>query len=86
MSETKVAVVLGAGPGLGAAVAQRFARGGYAVALMARSPSTLAAAHELVTQAGRPAISLPADATDPSSLSAAFAEVRERLGHPDVFV
>ena len=32
----KVAAVLGVGPGLGAAVAQRFARESFAVALMAR--------------------------------------------------
>jgi NAD(P)-dependent dehydrogenase (short-subunit alcohol dehydrogenase family) len=31
MSQSKVAVVLGVGPGLGAAVAHRFAREGFAV-------------------------------------------------------
>jgi NAD(P)-dependent dehydrogenase (short-subunit alcohol dehydrogenase family) len=32
----KTAAILGVGPGLGAAVARRFAREGFAVALMAR--------------------------------------------------
>ncbi len=38
----KVAAVLGVGPGLGAAVARRFAREGFAVALMARSEEGVA--------------------------------------------
>ncbi len=41
MSESKVAVVLGVGPGLGATVAHRFAREGFAVGLMARSAEKL---------------------------------------------
>ena len=38
----RVAAVLGAGPGLGAAVARRFSRGGFALALMARQEESVA--------------------------------------------
>jgi NADP-dependent 3-hydroxy acid dehydrogenase YdfG len=43
MSERKkrVAVVAGAGPGIGAALAGRFAKAGYAVGMLARSPDML---------------------------------------------
>jgi short-subunit dehydrogenase len=41
MSQSKVAVVMGAGPGLGAAVAHRFAQSDFAVALMARTEEKL---------------------------------------------
>ena len=39
--ETKVIVVVGAGPGVGASVAHRFGREGYDVGLVARSADTL---------------------------------------------
>ena len=43
MDEPKpVAVVAGAGPGNGAALARRFANGGYAVALLARDGAQIA--------------------------------------------
>jgi NAD(P)-dependent dehydrogenase (short-subunit alcohol dehydrogenase family) len=81
-----VAAVLGVGPGLGAALARRFARGGYAVALLARRVDALQDVKKAITDAGGKAASIPADAADPSSVSAAFAEVRERLGDPEVLI
>ncbi len=84
--DTRVAVVLGVGPGLGASIARRFAREGFTVALMARRIDSLSEAHEAITAAGGRALSLPADASDPSSVSAAFAEVREQLGDPEALV
>ena len=42
-TERKVAVVSGVGPGNGAALARRFVEGGYAVAMLARTRSTLEA-------------------------------------------
>lgn len=86
MNLAKVAVVLGAGPGLGASVARRFAREGYAVALLARTVDSLIAIHQQITDAGGRALSLPADALDTATLSEAFAEVRSVLGDPEVFV
>jgi NAD(P)-dependent dehydrogenase (short-subunit alcohol dehydrogenase family) len=84
--DAKVAVVLGVGPGLGASVARRFAREGYAVALMARRIDSLRETHEKISGAGGRALSLPTDAADAASVAAAFAEVREQLGDPEVFV
>jgi NAD(P)-dependent dehydrogenase (short-subunit alcohol dehydrogenase family) len=86
METTNVAAILGVGPGLGAAVARRFARGGYAVALLARSAEALADVERQITAAGGKALSVGADASDPKSLGLAFATVRARLGDPDVFV
>lgn len=86
METQNVAAVLGVGPGLGAALARRFARAGYAVALLARRVDALQDVKKAITDAGGKAASIPADASDPSSVSAAFAEVRERLGDPEVMV
>lgn len=86
-SDTKVAVVVGAGPGLGTAVASRFAREGYAVGLLARSEDTLHAAQRDVQQAGgRAAGAYPTDATDAANVRASFARLREELGAPEVLV
>ncbi len=82
----KTAAVLGVGPGLGAAVARRFAREGYAVALMARRVESVAEAREGIEGAGGAVLAVSADATDPASVAAAFDEVRSTLGDPGVFV
>ena len=82
----QVAVILGVGPGLGAAVARRFAREGFAVALMARSEESLAGVREEIKGKGGTALPVPADATDPASVEEAFGRVRHELGGPEVFV
>ncbi|CAN5185189.1 SDR family NAD(P)-dependent oxidoreductase [soil metagenome] len=82
----KVAVVLGVGPGLGAAVARRFAREGYAVALMARREESVADAQQEIEADGGTALFVSTNATDPASVEAAFEQVRSELGDPEVFV
>jgi len=82
MSERKVAVVLGVGPGLGAAAARRFAREGFALGLMARGQDKLTPIQTAIEKAGGTALSIPTDATDPASVAAAFKLVRDRLGAP----
>ncbi len=81
----KVAVVLGVGPGLGSAVARRFAREGYAVGLMARSEESVSGIRREIEDGGT-AVPVPADATDPASVEAAFEKVRAELGDPEIFV
>jgi NAD(P)-dependent dehydrogenase (short-subunit alcohol dehydrogenase family) len=86
MTTTKVAAVFGVGPGLGAAVARRFAREQYAVALLARGEEGLREVHaEIVAEGGRAAV-FPADASDARSVSAALSRVRAELGAPEVLV
>jgi NAD(P)-dependent dehydrogenase (short-subunit alcohol dehydrogenase family) len=82
----KVAAILGVGPGLGAAVARRFAREGFAVALMARNEDGLSGIRQEIEEDGGAALSISADATDPASVEAAFGRVREGLGDPEIFV
>lgn len=82
----KTAAILGVGPGLGGAVARRFAREGFAVALMARREESTAEVRQEVENAGGTALPVSADATDPSSVASAFEKVRGELGDPEVFV
>src|SRR3954452_12665927 len=81
----RVAAVLGVGPGLGAAVARRFAGEGFGVALMARKEESVADVREEI-EGGGTALSVSADATDPDSVARAFERVRGELGDPEVFV
>jgi NAD(P)-dependent dehydrogenase (short-subunit alcohol dehydrogenase family) len=82
----KVAAILGVGPGLGAAVARRFAREGFAAALMARNEDGLSGIRQEIEEDGGAALSISADATDPASVEVAFGRVRDEVGDPEVFV
>ena len=84
--EGKVAAILGVGPALGAAVARRFAREGFAVGVMARSEESLAAVRTELEKEGGTVLAAPADATDAASVASAIEKVREGLGNPEVFV
>ncbi len=82
----KVAVVLGVGPGLGAAVARRFAGEDFDVVLMARREESLTETRREIEDEGGKALTLSADATDADSVAAAFGRVRDELGDPGVLV
>lgn len=86
MSEAKVAVVVGVGPGLGASVAHRFAREGFAVGLMARSADKLAQFQKDIETVGGKALAVDCNVSDPASVKAAFAQVQSQLGAPEVLV
>jgi NAD(P)-dependent dehydrogenase (short-subunit alcohol dehydrogenase family) len=82
----KVAAILGVGPGLGAAVARRFAREGFVVALMARNEGSIAGIRQEIEEDGGAALTISTDATDPPSVEKAFGRVRDEIGDPEVFV
>jgi short-subunit dehydrogenase len=79
-------IVVGAGPGLGAAVARRFGTEGFRVGLIARREPTLGAlAAELVT-AGIEVHTAKGDAGYTGSLHEAIDALTAELGVPDVLV
>jgi NAD(P)-dependent dehydrogenase (short-subunit alcohol dehydrogenase family) len=79
-------VVVGAGPGLGAGIAARFAREGYGVSLVTREPSTLADVHSKLSSYGVPVSIHPADAGRADDLEDALAAIVRAGGTPDVVV
>ncbi|HEX8789509.1 MAG TPA: SDR family NAD(P)-dependent oxidoreductase [Polyangiaceae bacterium] len=85
-TDRKTAAIVGVGPGLGRAVAIRFAQGGFAVALMARSEDASRSVQDEITAAGGVARSFACDAADESNARAAFGRVSAELGEPDVLV
>jgi NADP-dependent 3-hydroxy acid dehydrogenase YdfG len=77
-----VCLVTGVGPGTGAALARRFAQGGYRVAMLARDAGRLAA---LAREIGD-ARAYPCDVADAAALEAACAAVATELGAPRVVI
>lgn len=80
---SSVAVVAGAGPGLGRALAQRFIQGGMRVALLARNAARLDA---LAASIGPDARPLACDLTDPDAVRTAFDRVDRELGTPQCVI
>jgi len=87
MAEEKkpVAVVVGVGAGLGAALARRFA-GAYTVALVARGAEKLEELAGEIRAAGGHAVTVPADVSKAAEIEAAFARIREQAGETDVLL
>ena len=75
-----VIAIIGAGPGLGAAVARRFGREGFSIALIARNQSKLDGMAAELTAAGFTASAYPADVRTPASLEAALQRAAAELG------
>ena len=79
--EPRLALIVGAGSGLSAALARRFARADVQVALAARQPDHLAA---LCAETG--AASFACDAAEPEEAAGLFDAVVASLGEPDVVI
>jgi NADP-dependent 3-hydroxy acid dehydrogenase YdfG len=80
------AVVLGAGPGTGRAIANRFARGGMPVTVVARSRATVDAVAGSIATSADDVLALTADVADEDALRGALTAAEERFGLPDVVV
>src|SRR5260370_5641377 len=77
-----VALVTGVGPGTGAAIARRFARGGYAVAMLARNRERLASLEREIPNSH----AYQCDVTDEAQLDTNLDAIRADLGAPKVLV
>jgi NAD(P)-dependent dehydrogenase (short-subunit alcohol dehydrogenase family) len=77
----KVALVTGAGSGIGKSVAQAFGREGYAVVLAGRRADAL---NEVAKSIGPNALAVPTDVADPKSVAALFAATKAKFGRLDV--
>lgn len=82
----KICAVAGVGPGVGLAVAKRFGREGFRLALLARRAEALDKYVAALDQEGLEASAFPADAANFDSLKEALAQVKAQLGSPDVLV
>jgi short-subunit dehydrogenase len=79
-------LLIGAGPGLGAALARRFAKGGYRLTLTARSTESLSKLADDLADTGADIDTLAADASDPEDLGARLGSLYQRNGAPGLIV
>jgi len=80
----KIALVTGAGSGIGRAVARALLEDGWTVVLAGRRPEPLQALVDEAAAAGRTALAVPTDVTRPESVQALFDTVESRFGRLDV--
>jgi NAD(P)-dependent dehydrogenase (short-subunit alcohol dehydrogenase family) len=81
MAAQRIALVTGAGTGVGRAVTLALAREGYAVVLAGRRKEKL---EEVAREANATTLAVPTDVADPGSIKALFAKTKERFGRLDL--
>jgi NAD(P)-dependent dehydrogenase (short-subunit alcohol dehydrogenase family) len=84
MASAKVAVITGAGTGVGKAVALALVRDGYAAVLAGRRIDKLAETAEEAKALGGRTLQVPTDVSDQASVQALFAKAKDKFGRVDV--
>ena len=79
-----IAIIAGAGPGTGSAVARRFAKA-YPVVVLSRSQSSLDPLVSDITRSGGFALPIPTDVSDSSSMTSTMDQIKAKFG-PDLTV
>jgi|SRR5208282_1665930 len=83
-SSLKIAIVTGAGSGIGKHVAVALARNGYSLVLAGRRKEPLEATALEVRQVHSKALVIPADVSDPASVRELFAKTKDAFGRLDL--
>ena len=84
-TQKPVAVVIGVGPGLGAALARRFAAA-YSVAILARKSDYLKELAAELRQSGATVLDLTCDVSNQARITEAFGAIRAKLGEVEVLL
>jgi NAD(P)-dependent dehydrogenase (short-subunit alcohol dehydrogenase family) len=84
--DQKVALVTGAGRGIGRAIALGYAKEGASIAAVSRTEQELNSLVEEIRRQGRRAVAFPADLTDAAVVKRLVAQVVEAFGTLDILV
>ncbi|MEQ4209592.1 SDR family oxidoreductase [Actinopolymorpha sp. B17G11] len=82
----KIALVTGAGTGVGRAITLALARDGWSVALAGRRPQPLHDLADELRAAGHEGLAVPTDVADPGAVESLFAAIRTTYGRLDLLV
>jgi len=77
--KNKVCVIIGYGPGVGKAIAERWSKEGFSIALVSRTASKLEEAAKTIPNSHP----FPCDVTDTVALAACLAAIESQLGEVD---
>jgi len=83
---SEVVVITGASAGVGRATAQRFAKEGARIGLLARGLDGLEGARRDVEKLGGKALVIPVDVADADKVEAATAQIEAELGEIDIWI
>ena len=83
-STSRIALVTGAGSGIGRAAALALQKAGYAVVIAGRRLAELEKTAAMAHQPGGPMLAVPTDVSQPESVKQLFARTREEFGRLDV--
>lgn len=86
MADQSVAIITGAGSGMGRATALQLAEAGWAVVLVGRTREKLDKTAEQIAATGAECLVHPADVTDPQACQGIAQAVKERFGRLDALV
>ena len=84
VSDNKIAIITGAGTGVGRAAALALYANGYAVTLAGRRSDVLNSTVDLIQDDGERTLVVPTDITDPESVKALFQQTCHKFGRVDV--
>ena len=82
----KLIAIVGAGPGIAQAVAAKFGKEGYAIALIARNKDKLMTLQSALFEAGYRAHIFVADASNEDALKEAFHKIEDQVGEVSVLL
>ena len=82
----KIAIITGAGRGIGRAIAIAFAKEGAKVSLVARTVSELEETAQLIEEYGSTSLVIPTDVTQPISVASMVQETVSQYGRVDILV
>ena len=83
---SKICVLVGIGTGLGFAIAKKFGKEGYQIAMLARRSEALDKYKQELKALGIEAYSFKTDAVDTESIEKSFEKIRQTLGSPKVLI
>ena len=84
VSDNKIAIITGAGTGVGRAAALALYANGYAVTLAGRRSDVLNTTADLAQDEGERTLVVPTDVSDPESVKALFQQTCHKFGRVDV--